>query len=323
MFFESYKSILYSDTLLPDIFITEYMSSMDSQYIKIYIYCLFLSKHGKHASAEQLSKKLEIGIDKVKDGLLYLESVGIITKTKTGMQIHDLKEKEIKKIYRMKTTSSPEEAAQSSERNKKRNNIVAAINNSFFQGLMSPSWYTDIDAWFDRYEFEEDVMYALFKQSYDHKGLSKQYIIKVADNWCNKGIKNSFDLDRYFVEYQKLREIKQKISKKLKLNRVLTEYEQEYVEKWVEQYNFNFEIIDLSLRKTTSKTNPNFQYINSLLTDWYKKELKTKEDIAAYIKNRSQNAVKTQSDKPSIPQRENFQQRKHDDSHYNNFFNNT
>ena len=43
---------------------------------------------------------------------------------------------------------------------------------------MSPSWYTDIDAWFDKYGFEEDVMYALFKHCYDYRGLSRQYITR-------------------------------------------------------------------------------------------------------------------------------------------------
>jgi len=43
---------------------------------------------------------------------------------------------------------------------------------------MSPSWYTDIDAWFDRYKFDEDVMLALFQYCFDHKGLIKPYIEK-------------------------------------------------------------------------------------------------------------------------------------------------
>ena len=59
MFFESYKSILYSDTLLPDIFINEYMPSMDGDCVKIYIHCLFLSKYNKYATMKELSKKLK------------------------------------------------------------------------------------------------------------------------------------------------------------------------------------------------------------------------------------------------------------------------
>ena len=58
MLFDSYKSILYSDTLVPDIFITEYMPLMDSNSVKVYLYCLFLSKHNKKLPQKNLPKTL-------------------------------------------------------------------------------------------------------------------------------------------------------------------------------------------------------------------------------------------------------------------------
>jgi DnaD/phage-associated family protein len=323
MHFESYKSILYSDTLIPDIFITEYMPSLDGEHLKVYLYCLFLSKHNKNTSTEELSKKLEIDIQKVKEALTFLESVGAILRKDDGIVIVDLKDKEIKKIYRLKATSTPEEAAQSAERNKKRNRIITAINNSFFQGVMSPSWYTDIDAWFDKYKFEEDVMYALFQHCYDHKGLAKNYIMKVADNWYNKNIRNAFDLDKYFMEYQKIRDIRTTIVKKLKLTRNLTVYEEEYVEKWVVDYKYSFEVIDLSLKKTLAKTNPNFKYIHKVITDWYEKGLRNREEIIAYEKSwKAATAQKKPSNIPAIPQRGNFEQRKYDDSYFEDLYEN-
>lgn len=319
MLFDTGKSILYSDTLVPDIFITEYMPSMDCDFVKIYMYCLFLCKHNKQATESELSKKLELEESRVKAALTYLESVGVISRKADNIILVDLKEKEINKIYRMKSTSSPEEAAHSAERNKKRNQIISAINNAFFQGVMSPSWYTDIDAWFDKYKFEEDVMYALFQHCYDHKGLSKPYIVKVADNWCSKDIKNSFDLDRYFIEYQKLKDIRLKIVKKLRRKGMLTEYEEEYIEKWVMDYNYSFDIIELALKKTTRISNPNFQYIHRIITEWYQKGLISVEDIMAFEKNRKQPAPKTAAQQ-NIPQHDNFEQRKYDKDYFNNLY---
>ena len=323
MYYESNKSILYSDTLLPDIFLSDYMPSMDGECLKVYLYCLFLSKYNKQASTEELSKKLEIDINKVKEALTFLESVGVITRKENSILLVDLKEKEINKIYRLKTTSTPEEALQSSERNKKRNTIISAINNSFFQGMMSPSWYTDIDAWFDKYKFEEDVMYTLFQHCYDHKGLSKHYIAKVADSWYNKNIRDSFDLDRYFIEYQKLKDVKMNICKKLKLTRNLTEYEQEYIEKWVIDYKYDFEIIELALKRTTAKTNPHFEYINAIISDWHKNGLKTKDEIIAYSLSKKQAAGKTKPKQSNVPQQGNFEQRQYDEDYYNNLYENT
>lgn len=321
MIFESNMSILYSDTQLPDIFVTEYMPSMDCDIVKIYIYCLFMSKHGKQATAEDLSKKLELESTRVKDAFSILESLGLITRKENSIIVTDLKEREIKKLYRAKITSTPEEAALSSDRNKRRNSVIRDINNKFFQGVMSPSWYTDIDAWFDKYKFEEDVMYALFQHCYDHRGLSKQYLIKVADNWFSKNIKDNFDLDKYSIEYQKLKDIRLKIMKKFRKQGYLSEYEEAYVEKWVMEYGFDFEIIEMALKKTTAIMNPSFDYINRILTDWYDKGLKDKEQILSYEKTRKQTQQsKTKTSESNVPQKGNFEQRKHTDEYFDKLY---
>ncbi len=320
MFFESYKSILYSDTLVPDIFINEYMPSMDGDCVKIYIHCLFLSKYNKYATMKELSKKLSIDINKVKDSLIYLESIGVISRKEnsSSITINDLKEKEIKKMYRLKTTSTPDEAVLSSERNKKRNSIITAINNKFFQGIMPPSWYTDIDAWFDKYNFEEDVMFALFQYCYERSGLSKNYITKVADSWHSRGIRNSFDLDNYSMQYQKFKDIRGKIVKKLRLNRNLTEYENAYVESWIEEYKYDFDIIELALKKTPKKTNPSFEYLNSIIKDWNENGLRTEEEIATYDISRNQNIKPPKA--TEIPQHGNFTQRKYDKEYFDSLY---
>lgn len=325
MLFEAYKSILYSDTLIPDIFITEYMPMMSADSLKVYVYCLFLSKYGKNASMDEFAKNLGMETDKVKEAISNLENLGVLTWKMDGIVLHDLKEKEIKKLYRLKSTSSPEEAANNFDKNKKRNEIIYTINNSFFQGVMSPSWYTDIDAWFDRYKFDEDVMLALFQHCFDHKGLVKAYIEKVAESWKSRNIRNSFDLDNYSIEYKKFKDVRLAIIKKLKLGRNLTEYEDAYVEKWVMDYKYNFDIIELALRKTTSKTNPNFNYINSIITNWYTNGLKTKEEIQLYEANRKKNSAKpavVQNTVSNVPQKGNFEQRKYDEGFLDSLYEN-
>lgn len=325
MFFESFKSILFSDTLLPDIFITEYMPSMDGDFLKVYLHCLFLSKHNKQVTTKELSKKLEIDADKVKDALIYLESIGLIYRKEgsSSIVIADLKEKEINKMYRLKTTSTPEEAILSSERNKKRNEVITTIKNKFFQGLMSPSWYTDIDAWFDNFKFEEDVMYTLFQYCYDHNGLNKNYMLKVAEGWHSKSIRTGSDLENYMMEYEAFKDIRGKITRKLKLTRNLTEYEEKFVEKWFNEYKYDFEIIEMALKKTTSKTNPNFNYLDAILSDWHKNGLTDKEAILVYDKTKKQAAVKTAgTTSQQVPQRGNFEQRKYDDDYFNNLYRN-
>lgn len=150
---------------------------------------------------------------------------------------------------------------------------------------MSPSWYTDINLWFDKYNFDEQVMIALFRYCFDKSALHRNYVQVVADSWSKNNIKTYTDLENYYQKQEKLFLVEKFISKKLGLSRLLTQYEKAFIEKWVLDYRYGNDIIELALKKTTSKSNPNFDYINSLLTDWNDRNLRTKEDINNYIEN--------------------------------------
>ena len=48
------------------------------------------------------------------------------------------------------------------------------------------------------------------------------------------------------------------------------------------------DIIELALKKTTSKTNFSFDYIDKMISDWHEKNLFTTEDVSAYLKEQKQ-----------------------------------
>jgi DnaD/phage-associated family protein len=224
----------------------------------------------------------------------------------------------------LKSNSSPNEAVFSSERSKRRNSVVISINNTFFHGVMSPSWYTDIDTWFDRYKFDEDVMMYLFRHCYDNDALCKNYIVKVADNWFCRGIQNAFQLEKYMDEHKLFVNIKGKIIKKLKLNRNLTEYEDKILEKWYYNYKYDFDIIEIALQMTTGKTHPSFRYLDAVIKSWFENNLHEKAEVLVYCENKKQSRQASKdnyaSNKPI--QSTNYEQRNYDDEYFNNLYDN-
>jgi DnaD/phage-associated family protein len=324
MYYGTNHSVLYSDTLVPDVFISEYLPNMDGYGLKVYLYTIYLSKHNKFATPWDISKKINITMDQVKDAIELLEHMGLATMSGKKLMLIDLKEKEINRLYRMKTTSLPTEMQENTARNKKRNETVYAINEKFFQGLMSPSWYTDIDHWFDQFKFDEDVMYTLFQHCYDNKGLFKNYIQKVAESWHAKSIRTGLDLDQYYLDYQKMRDVRGKISKKLKLGRMLTEYEEEFVEKWCAGYHYDFETIEIALKKTTGRTCPSFNYIDAIISDWNSRGLKSKQEILEHMKNNYGKEEKARKSFPKgdgqVPQHSNFEQREYGKDEFEKFY---
>ena len=154
-------SSLFSNTEIPDIFFTEYLSEAGGDHIKVYLYMLFLSKYDKDIKINDMSKKLVLPLKVIQDSVKYWEEKGVITKKNTGYILNSLQEINLHKLYKPRTALTPEQL-QKSQDNQQRARAIEHINNKYFSGLMPTTWYPDIELWFQKYHFDEEVMIALF-----------------------------------------------------------------------------------------------------------------------------------------------------------------
>jgi len=276
------KSILFSNTEIPDVFFSEYLSAANGDYIKVYLYILFLSKYDKDIKLNDLSKKLALPLKIIQEALKYWEDIGALIKKHTGYVVVNLQEVELLKLYSPKLTSSPEDIKKNAK-NQYRAKAIENINNQFFQGIMSPSWYSDIDMWFKKYNFDEQVMMALFTYCFQRSALSPNYVRAVASAWAAAAVHTFRDLEIYTQKADNLQKSYSAIQKKLGLKRCLTEYEQGYVKKWTVDYGYSLDIIEIALKKTVSKANISFDYLDKMITDWNTRDLKTSDDVQNYL----------------------------------------
>ena len=289
------SSLILSETSIPDVFFTEYLSQANGDYVKVYLYLYFLSKYNKEVKINDLVRKLELSLKTVQDAIKYWEDQGLLIRKNQGFIIADIREIEINKVYKPKITISPEHIKEVSE-NKSRAKAIETINNEFFQGVMSPSWYGDIDLWFKKYGFSEEVMIALFRYCYNKSALHRNYIATVAEAWNKNNIKTFNDLDLYYQKEEQVTSLGNSIKKKLRLSRNLTTFEEAYVEKWKITYGYDMPIIEIALKKTTSKYNPSFEYLDKLLTDWHEKGFKNPAQIETYLTNQKNKPVQKKND---------------------------
>ena len=315
---QSDSALIFSKTELPDVFFTEYLSQASSDSIKVYLYMLFLSKYNKDIKVNDMSKALALPYNTIQESIKYWEAQGVITKKTNGYIVNNIQEIELHKLYSPKVTQSKEELEKSAQ-NQTRSKAIEHINNHCFNGVMSPSWYNDISLWFKKYSFDDQVMIALFEYCFNRSALHRNYIQTVADAWAKNNIQNYNDLEAYYEKQESLSKIKKSISKKLGLVRPLTQYEEAYIEKWIVDYKYDLNVIEIALKKTTSKSNPNFEYLNKLISDWFERNLKSPSDIQAYLldeKNKSKN-IKELAKKTGY---NNYEQRNYDnlDSLYAN-----
>ncbi len=304
------KSLLFSETTIPDIFFSEYLSELPSDYLKIYLYIMFLSKYGKDIKLNDLSKKLNIQLKIINDGLKYLEERKLLTKKTNGYIINDIQEITLHNLYTPNLTMSKEKIEQNSK-NQSRAKAIEHINNMYFQGIMGPSWYNDIDLWFKKFGFDEQVMIALFDYCYKRSALHRNYIQAVAESWGTNKIKTWNDLDRYSEKQENLNKFKKTIAKKLGKHNGLTQYEEAYIENWVLNYQYDMDIIEIALKRTTYKQNPTFEYINNIITDWHERKLKTPSEVNAFMEQRKKQEKNTKNLKNTTT-KASYEQRNYD-----------
>lgn len=312
-------SLILSSTSIPDIFFTEYLPQANGDYIKVYMYLVFISKYNSEIKINDLSKKLDLSLKIIQDALKYWESIGLLIRKNQGYILANIQEIEINKVYKPKITISPKHIEEVSN-NKNRAKAIETINNEFFQGVMSPSWYSDIDLWFKKYSFDEEVMIALFRYCYNKSALHKNYVLAVADTWYKNNIKTFSDLDLYFQKQEKINVLCRSIKKKLRLSRNLSVFEEAYVEKWNINYGYDMNIINLALKKTTSKYNPSFEYLDKLLTDWHDRNLKSEEQINGFLQKQKNIPKKSDDKSDKKVHGSNFSQRNYED--LNEFYSN-
>ena len=301
--------LLFSETVVPDIFFAEYLSQMPSNSVKVYLYMIFLSKYKKDIKLNDMSKKLALTLKDINDAISYLDSNGLIIKKETGYIVANLQEVTLHKLYTPNLTASPEKVADVAK-NKARAKVINHINNAYFQGIMGPSWYNDIDLWFTKYNFDDQVMIALFDYCYNRSALHKKYVQTVAEAWGSNKIQTWNDLDLYYQKQEKLVKIKKAIAKKLGKT-TLTQYEEAYIEKWVIDFGYDLNIIEIALKRTTFKANPTFEYFNNLITDWHDRNLKTANEILAFIEQRNKQKKDTKKLEKQVA-KASFDQRQYD-----------
>ena len=278
------NSLLFSSTDIPDIFFSEYLPLASGDTVKVYLYIIFLSKYQKDIKLNDLSKKLALPIKDINDSFSYLEENGLIIKKENGYILANLQEQTLHKLYKPNLTMSPEKVADIAK-NKARAKIIEHINNTYFSGIMGPSWYNNIDLWLTKYHFDDQVLISLFDYCFRRSALNIKYVQTVAEAWGSNKIQTWEDLDSYYQKQDAIVKIKKTIAKKLGKS-TLTQYEEAYIEKWLLDYGYNLNIIEIALKRSVYKSNPTFEYFNNIITNWHERGLKTPEEVYAFIEQR-------------------------------------
>ena len=132
--------------------------------------------------------------------------------------------------------------------------------------------------WLDELHFSTDLVEYLVEYCITKGHSSLRYMNKVALGWADAGIKT---VDQARDDAAAHSQIYYSVMKALGITgRNLVDSEVSLINKWVGEYGFDIELVKAACSKTISAIQkPSFEYTDSILTNWRKKDVHTLKDV--------------------------------------------
>lgn len=288
---------IFANISVSEIFILKYMKDMPQEAVKLYMYLLYVEANQINIEIETISKEINISLKDVKASLDYLQEKGLIIMMEEGFYIVDLQEKEVMELYTPKVTASKEMIEANQRKNNKREKIINDIESMYFAGNMKAEWYKKIILWFEKYNFSNEAMLGIFSHCFSDEVKPIAYVETVVKSMADKGVITINDLSKQIVNYDQKSKIIKFVKTELNLHKALTKPQERIVEKWIFDYNYDKEQIKLVIDKTINAQNVGFNYLDKIITEWYKQGLKTAEEILKYEKENKEKLEEKKKEK--------------------------
>ena len=308
-------------TVLENEFIDRYMPKANGEYVKVYLMLLrHLDESASLPAPSRLADLLECTEKDILRAFKYWEGQGL------------LEYKEEAPDRSLQAEVSPSEAsltvAPVSGTDKSVNTRKHGNRKEFKELLFVAEQYlgktlsaTDINAityFYETLQMSADLIEYLIEYCVENGHKSIHYIQKVALSWHSQDIRTAEQAKTNSVLYNKnCYSILNAYGIK---GRAPAASEIAYIRKWHEEYAFSQEIILEACDRTMNMIHqPNFEYTDSILKNWYKKNVHTLEDVsvldAAFTRAKADKARQqtTQPSKPSGRNKfNNFENRSYD-----------
>jgi DnaD/phage-associated family protein len=305
-------------TIIPNQFIDNYMADSNGDFIKVYLLLIrYISSQDFVFYTEQFADKLNLTESDIFRALNYWASKELLyIKSQNGIiEFIELlpfeSSNKVQTIRTMETNvSEVDETAASSDSVVDNSVVHLNISNKPHYTMeelaefMSASKYKQLIFITSRYlgknltqndltaliSFHDwlglplDVIELLIEYCASNNHRNMRYIETIAIDWADNNINT---VEKAKIKIELFSKNYYKIKKALGLsNRTPVEFEVKLMDKWINDYSFDMEIILEACNKTVKQTsNGSIQYADKILSYWYKNKVHTISDIEALDKN--------------------------------------
>ncbi len=274
---ENIKDYYLRDTNVENIFINEYLTQAPGDYVKVYLFALMYADFDMHMTNETIAKHLSMEDEDVLKAWTYWEKMGIIRKhfekpgEKFRYQVEFLNLKELAYGKKQKSQKSeakiPDRLKELMDDDTIRDmySEIERITGRLFEGKEPAeilSWITDFNV------NPEMIVYAYSYCVKKKNHSNHKYVAAIVKEWANQGLKSIEQLEDYLEQTDNRHYLYKRVLRALGFLRNATEEEKRIMDTWFDQMNFPIEKVLDACKKTSGISNPNINYINSVLKAW-------------------------------------------------------
>lgn len=275
-------------TPVPNIFIEEYMPPADGNFVKVYLTGFMEAISGiscECIGGDNLSKKLGLLESDIIKAWEYWQSKGLVSLQKSTdgeMCIEFFDFNSLPGINNKMPEGgdySPEAISIKME-NPAIKDMFEHLEKLLCR-MLSPKEISMYLGWLDDYKFTPEVVILLVEYCRSKGKGDSRYIEKVAISWHDAGIISVDDAQKNIAmhedKYNNYRVVMDFLG--LKENDLMKP-QQDFLDKWLGAWQFSMDMVLEACKICSLRINePNFNYIDGILSNWYKKGIKDVKDI--------------------------------------------
>ena len=267
-------------TPVSNIFIEKYMPNARGEFVKVYLLLLKYNVAGEMGvSSSIISANLNILESDVINAINYWNDEGVIELVpidKMGnfnIEFIDLSKED--------KTQNKEVNLLEALNNNSRKDLLADIERLLGRPL-SPVEMTNYLSWEEDYNLSTELTLLLLEYYIQRGKTDYRYLNKIAQSWHEMKITTLEQAQHYITmnedKWAKIRHI----LKYLGINNTeIMKPQEKMLEKWIMEFNFPIPVIEEACNRCFKRLNrAEFKYIDGILSNWNKNNLKTLEAIA-------------------------------------------
>lgn len=287
---ERSKDLYLRDTAVENIFLNEYMAQAEGDHVKVFLLALMNADHDAELDNEKLAKQLGLAIEDVLKAWSYWEQQGVIKK-------HLVDPKDPFR-YEVEFLRLRERVFGNRKQKKKSDGQVSdqwkgllenpAIRDMYAEieritgRLFEGKEMSDLLAWITDYNLPPELVVYAYSYCVTKRNNNKhKYVASVIKEWAESGFRSIDEVEEYLSETDQRHYQYKRVLKAMGMFRNPTEEERRIMDIWLDEYHFDLDKVLEACKKTSGISNPNINYVHSILKAWNSGEERPKGGAAA------------------------------------------